>query len=91
MSELRPKLNHDKGWYTEQLRSHVCVVEFEKVDGTFRTMICTTKSEQLPVTGATGKTVTVPEHQVRVYDVQKQAWRSFNIDTVVSFSVVEED
>lgn len=91
MSELRPKLNHDRVWYTSQLSFNICVVEFEKVDGTFRTMICTTRTDQIPYTGPTGKVVTVPEHQVRVWDVQKQAWRSFNIDTVVSFSVVEED
>ncbi len=89
MSQLQPKLNHDKTWYAEKLRNNICVVVFEKKDGTERTMICTTKSDQIPQSGWTSRTVNVPDTQVRVYDVQKQAWRSFNTDSVISFDIAE--
>lgn len=90
MSSTRTFLNHSKEWYNQQLHEHVCVVEFEKADQSLRTMICTLKSDQLPAPSATARTVTVPDHQVRVFDVQKQEWRSFNVGTVVSFNVAPE-
>ena len=90
MSSTRTFLNHSKEWYNQQLHEHVCVVEFEKADQSLRTMICTLKSDQLPAPSATARTVTVPDHQVRTWDIQKSAWRSFNIDSVVSFAVVQE-
>lgn len=67
---------------------------FEKKDGTERTMICTTNSDIINEynpsgTNFTGRTVTVPEHQVRVFDVQKKAWRSFCTDSIISFNVAE--
>ncbi|RWZ83493.1 MAG: DUF2693 domain-containing protein [Hydrotalea sp. AMD] len=91
MTTLTPKLNHTKDWYAERLRDNICVVVFEKTDGTERTMICTTKSDQVPPAGATTRTVTVPDHQVRTFDIQKQEWRSFNVGTVISFDIVDQD
>lgn len=76
--------------YQTILRNNICVVEFTKKDGTNRSMICTLKQDKLPASSATSRTVTVPDHQVRVFDIQKQDWRSFNVDTVVSFNTVEE-
>ena len=74
-------------FYTDLLHDNVCVCVFEKVDGTKRTMICTLQSDQLPIKESTGSTYVVPDYQVRCFDVQKQAWRSFNIDSVISFEI----
>lgn len=85
MPTLTPKLNHDKSWYNNLLHENVCVVVFEKKDGTERTMLCTLKGDLLPPSSGTTKTVVVPDTQVRCFDIQKNEWRSFNTDSVISF------
>jgi hypothetical protein len=78
-----------KDQYQEMLRDNICTVVFTKKDGTERTMRCTLKQDVIegndlvPV----GSGIIVPDYQVRCIDVEKKAWRSFNIDTVVSFEV----
>jgi hypothetical protein len=87
----KPKLLFAKQYYVDLLNKHVCVVVFEKVDGTERTLIGTTQSELLPPPKPTTDRVYIqPEHQVRLYDIQKKAWRSFTIDSVISFDIVPE-
>ena len=93
MSEFKAKIQHSKEWYAERLRSNICVVVFEKADGSERTMICTTKSDIINTFGgpkSTERTVNVPDHQVRVFDVQKKEWRSFRIDSVFSFEITQQ-
>lgn len=82
---IKPKLNFEKSYYNALLHTSVCTVVFEKKDGTERTMNCTLQQDQLPKSSATTRTVTVPDTQVRCFDVDKQEWRSFNIDSVISF------
>lgn len=90
MTIITQKLTHPKQYYTQMLHNNICVLVFEKADGTERTMICTTKSDLTPVISMTGSTRVVPDNQVCVFDVQKKAWRSFTTNSVISFTKVPE-
>ena len=67
------------------LTDGVTSVKFIKADGSERKMKCTLntkfiREDLLPK--ATSKVVSLPEHLIRVYDVEKEAWRTINIDTL---------
>lgn len=66
------------------------VVTFIKKDGTERVMRCTTNlnnvpSEKHPKGTGTGSTETVK----KVFDLDKQEWRSFRVDSVISVVTIE--
>lgn len=67
-------------------------VVFTKVDGTERTMLCTKNfqyipEEKKPTTDSESKATNV----MKVYDLEKQDWRSFRLESVKSFTIVEEE
>lgn len=74
--------------YSNLLKSGTRTVVFRKKDGEVRTMNCTLEPSYIvsnrltPVGGGSSG----PETQVRCVDVDKLEWRSFNIDSVISFS-----
>lgn len=77
-----------KTWLRGHLNFGPTQVTFIKKDGTERIMNCTTKSEL--VEAYEKKTDKLPnEDTCFVYDLDKQAWRSFRYDsiTVVTFKV----
>ncbi len=91
MSGKKPKLLFSKQYYTDLLNKHMCVIVFEKTNGEERTLIGTTQPALLPVVEVVSKVEKpVVNHQVRLYDVQKKAWRSFTINSVISFDIVPE-
>lgn len=63
-------------------------VEFTKVDGTKREMLCTLSSAkipegQLPTQEDTEKSARkTSDEALRVFDLQKNAWRSFRYDSI---------
>lgn len=62
----------------------VVTVKFYKVDGTLRTMQCTLNPAWIPkVEKESTKKKADSNHNVCVYDVEKNGWRSFNVDSVV--------
>lgn len=72
------RLYKDKGNY----------VTFTKVDGTERKMLCTLNKElipgnSIPESGISKETSPALESTVRVYDLEKEAWRSFRWDSVI--------
>jgi len=71
-------------WLHGLLVSQTITVDFTKADGTARTMRCTLHPDQLPVVPIVeGKKTAVPDtHSLRVFDVEKQAWRSFRFDRI---------
>ncbi|MGZ8924855.1 MAG: SH3 beta-barrel fold-containing protein [Nitrososphaeraceae archaeon] len=81
--------------YREELRKHICKVVFEKQygreKGQFRTMICTLKQDYIDQHNLTpvGGGYVVPDHQIRCVDIEKNEWRSFTIDSVISFDIIE--
>ena len=66
------------------LKNNEAVVSFVKVNGDLRSMRCTLKPELLPEdTRTTIEQASEPEvtpTAVRVWDLEKTAWRSFRID-----------
>lgn len=75
------------------LISGVVEVAFTKVDGTERVMKCTTNPGYIPkelIPKDSSKTVTeevLTEEVQRVYDIEKNGWRSFRFDSVKNFVV----
>ena len=79
---------------TEILRSGVATVEFTKVNGERRVMPCTLKAELLPPAKplAEGRVEGQENEQtLRVFCTDKQEWRSFRIDSVLSVTLTAQE
>ncbi len=74
--------------YSNALHNGICTVVFRKKNGELRTMRCTLESAYIDTNGLTpvGGGASGPDTQVRCVDVDKNEWRSFNIDSVISFN-----
>jgi hypothetical protein len=79
----------NKQQYTDLLRKNKCTVTFTKQDGSSRTMRATLDQDYITDNGLTptGGGSAVPDTQVRCIDTEKNAWRSFNIGSVTSFTI----
>jgi hypothetical protein len=80
---------------TEILHAGVATVEFTKVNGERRVMPCTLKAELLPPAGkplTEGKVERKENEQtLRVFCTDKQSWRSFRIDGVLSVTLTAQE
>ena len=66
-------------------------VVFTKKDGTIRTMICTTNMNIIPSEKhPTGNGIQneINQNIKKVYDLEKNDWRSFRIDSVISVEII---
>jgi hypothetical protein len=74
----------------EKLATGVVEVTFTKVDGTVRSMPCTLDATILPPAPATDATKVkkVNPAVMGVYVTDKQEWRSFRIENVISIKAV---
>ena len=75
----------------EQLIQRDCRVIFKKVNGEERDMICTLREDAIPEASKTDplsqkKVRSISEEVIPVWDVKAQGWRSFRVDSVISFS-----
>lgn len=78
-----------KEFYVNFLKQGIYTAVFTKRDGTERVMKCTLKSSLLPETQVVEKEkLEYSDDQVRVWDLEAEAWRSFKISNLVSFSPV---
>jgi len=62
-------------------------ITFEKVDGTLRTMRCTTRGDLIPFDEGATVEVTVPKvskpsSAIRAFDLDKSGWRSFRVENL---------
>ena len=73
---------------TEVLKANVAEVRFTKSDGTVRNMKCTLK-EDLVVhyEKKTDRKKEANTEIVPVFDLEKNEWRSFKVDSVLSISI----
>lgn len=69
----------------ESLSVGVVSVQFEKLNGEFRDMKCTLNEEYLPAVDTKGSTKKKSEEAISVWDVNKNEWRSFRFDRVISY------
>lgn len=75
----------------DQLKSAVYEVTFTKVNGEKRVMPCTLVSDYLPEADVT-KTHNdkeVNKAVIRAFAIDKQAWRSFKVENVISTERVD--
>ncbi len=73
----------------EDLRSNKCKVTFTKQDGTVRDMLCTLmEAFIIPQEKKTERVKTPSENTLAVWDLEKNAWRSFRTDSVSAFQVL---
>jgi hypothetical protein len=75
----------------EQLIKRECRVIFRKANGEERDMICTLQESVVPAATKTDpitqtKARSLNEEVIPVWDVKAQGWRSFRVDSVISFS-----
>ena len=66
-------------------------VEFTKIDGTHRSMLCTKNIKNIPVEDlpqGTGKKIY--EHLISVYDLEKHAWRSITSNNIISWAILND-
>jgi len=72
------------------LENSECVVTFTKVDGEIREMPCTLKPALLPavvvVEGTEKKERKENHNVVSVFCTDKQAWRSFRLENIISIT-----
>ena len=66
----------------DRLKQSVVNVVFTKVDGSERTMNCTLKLENIPEDQHPKSTIKSESDQIRVFDTDIDAWRSFNFGSV---------
>lgn len=83
-------------WVKQLLTNSEVTVTFTKADGTDRDMLCTLDHSRIPVSIAKPVSTTAPvdgivresrkprkepdPHSIRVYDLEKQEWRSFRFE-----------
>jgi len=83
-------------WIRDLLQNSEINITFTKADGTDRDMLCTLDHSRIPVSVAKTVSTTAPvdgivreskkprkepdPHSIRVFDVEKQEWRSFRFD-----------
>lgn len=71
-----------------KLQENEVGVTFTKRDGTERRMLCTLSTSRIPGehvpqgAGDTSSTETVSREAIKVFDLEKQAWRSFRYDSL---------
>lgn len=72
------------------LKERVVTVKFKKKDDSIRKMVCTLSEEYLPETetlveGEVKRTKKENPNTLPVWDLEKLAWRSFRVDSVVEY------
>lgn len=72
-----------------QLTEGSARVEFTKLDGTHRSMLCTKNFTYIPESMVPSGTTTKKHNDriVSVFDLEKQAWRSITIENIQSWAV----
>jgi hypothetical protein len=75
---------------TTLLKEKVVTVKFKKKDETIRRMVCTLSKEYLPETediieNQEKKKKKESSNTLPVWDLEKLAWRSFRVDSIVEY------
>ena len=86
----RNRMKLTKEELLQKLRDRICEVTFTKVNGETRTMPCTLRADlvpayerKTPVKEATAK----ESATISVWCTDKNAWRSFRVDSVTDFKI----
>jgi hypothetical protein len=74
----------------DMLRTSICTVSFTKVNGETRDMKCTLIENFIPEKQRPSgnlQNIQYSEEVIRVFDVDKQEWRSFKVNLVNSIQI----
>jgi len=76
-----------KDEFKKLLKNTVVTVNFKKKDDTLRKMICTLNEEYLPELEEreNKKIKSESNDAIAVWDIEKRAWRSFRLDSIVDY------
>jgi hypothetical protein len=75
----------------ELLSEYILIVEFNKADGSKRTMKCTLMENMVkPHVKKTERPKKPNDDVLSVWDVEKDAFRSFRLDSLISYQKIEE-
>ena len=81
----------NKDEFKKLLKSKYVRVNFEKKDGSKRSMLCTLKQDVVPpYEKKTSRLKKQNEEALAVWDVEKEAFRSFRLGSVVEYYEVIE-
>jgi len=73
------------------LQSNICKVTFTKTNGELREMVCTLRDDiVVPHEKKTERVKEVNESVMAVWDCEKNAWRSFRVDSIIEVFVNSE-
>ncbi len=75
------------------LKQHVVEIKFKKVDGSDRMMLCSLRKEYLPEQTEKKERKDKKENlnSLAVWDIEKDGFRSFRIDSVIDYEIVREE
>jgi hypothetical protein len=90
MDQPEINLEHLKTSLTSHLKTNFIKVAFTKKDGTHRDMICTLRPDALPAQVDLEESIPrkTNDDVMAVFDVEKQDWRSFRLDSVINWRVL---
>jgi hypothetical protein len=81
---------NSNSWQNDFLRTKlhnaVLNVRFVKKDGTERCMRCTLQEQYLPEINIEQKITKTNEQSIAVWDLDKNAWRSFRWDSIIGYT-----
>lgn len=77
-----------RDWLVSHLKYGPVTVDFQKKDGTMRTMKCTLQESAIPTYEKKTERVrnTSTDESISVVDLDKNEWRSFRFDSIKSVS-----
>ena len=84
-------MTYDRNMMMQELQQRVCRVIFKKTNGEERDMMCTLQEDVVPAATkedplSQKKVRSINEEVIPVWDVNANGWRSFRVDSVISFS-----
>jgi hypothetical protein len=79
----------EKQEIVDLLKDGACVITFEKADGSTRVMLGTLHDAYINVISA-GSAIPRPE-LINVWDIEKDAWRSFRVDRMKDIHVASDE
>ena len=88
-------MTYEKSNLETLLKENVLTVTFTKKDGSNRVMSCTLRPDKLPplkeVTEENQAQRKQSDTSIAVYDLEKNDWRSFRVDSVTDVQIAEEE
>lgn len=83
--------NEGRQWLVDMLKNDEATITFTKTNGEQRTMHCTLKeSIVVPYEKKTERTKNHSDEVIAVWDLEKDAWRSFRLDSITEVKFVLE-